>query len=99
TTGLASREPEKWIDSVESTVFAATQEHEKSDTKLFSEQIRDVFAAINERAKPEGNKGFWSTPWVSLNWLIYGWTPGRVYVVAGTPGLGKTSFTLQAAWK
>lgn len=98
-TGIQSKEPEQWIDSVEGTVFALTQDTEKSETQLFHEQIHDAIKAISERAKPDGDKGFWETPWVSLNGRLYGWRPGRVYVIAGTPGLGKTSFTLQAAWK
>lgn len=98
-TGLQSKEPEQWVDSVEQTVFALTQTERKTDTRVLSQQIRDVFTALNERAKPEGNKGFWPTPWVGLNWKLHGWMPGRVYVIAGTPGLGKTSMMLQAAWK
>ncbi|MBI1757993.1 MAG: replicative DNA helicase [Actinobacteria bacterium] len=40
---------------------------------------------------------FTPTAWPDLNRLINGWAPGRMYVVAARPGVGKSIFGVQAA--
>lgn len=63
------------------------------DVKLetLADGMQDTLDELN--SKPT----YIETPWDSLNWLINGWAPGRLYVVGARPSVGKTVFGLQAA--
>jgi replicative DNA helicase len=37
------------------------------------------------------------TPWPDLNRIMHGWAPGRLYVIAARPGVGKSIMGAQAA--
>lgn len=54
----------------------------------------EIDATINELEQPSTAV---PTPWPDLNYLIKGWRPGALYVVAARPGVGKSIVGLQAA--
>lgn len=99
TIGYRTNAPDEWIDSVERTVAELTDRERQTEQLMVQEQIHSVFETLAEREKPEGNKGYWPTSLSTLNRLIFGWIHSLLYIIAATPGLGKTSFSLQEAWK
>lgn len=54
----------------------------------------EIDATINELENPSTAV---PTPWPDLNYLIKGWRPGALYVVAARPGVGKSIVGLQSA--
>lgn len=54
----------------------------------------DIEATIDSLDKPVETI---QTPWDSLNQVIGGWAPGRLYVVGARPGVGKSVVGIQAA--
>jgi replicative DNA helicase len=97
--GYHTKDPEQWLEAVERTVTELTDREAKTEQLLLQDQLSEVFATLTEREKPEGNKGYWPTSLSTLNHLIYGWIHSLLYIVAGTPGRGKTSFMLQQGWE
>lgn len=53
-----------------------------------------IDATIDDLEKPSTAV---PTPWSDLNYLVKGWRPGALYVVAARPGVGKSIIGLQAA--
>lgn len=92
-------EPDQWVETVERTVQAVADREIGAASLHFDEQLRGVLDTLAEREKPQGDKGYWATDWTTLNRLVHGWSPGVLYILAATPGIGKTSFALQQAWK
>src|SRR5690606_16184088 len=58
--------------------------------------VSDVLSAELEALTSEEPPGV-LTPWQGLNHLIGGWRPGRMYVIAARPNVGKSILALQAA--
>jgi len=91
-------EPNEWTDAVERTVYELSERPEQAAELTIDEQVREVFTALAERSKPDGDRGYWPTSLAVFNRYVRGWYAGKWYVVAATPGMGKTSLMLQEAW-
>lgn len=62
-----------------------------------SDAIRLMMGAIEARqSNPNDGRGV-GTGFVSLDYILCGWNPGDLIVLAGRPGMGKTAFALASA--
>lgn len=88
-------EADEFIQSAEARVFALSQQGTKPSSSLTMRTVvQDCLAEITRRFKREVQPGL-STGFESLDRRI-GWLrKGRMYVAAGRPGMGKTSFLVQ----
>lgn len=59
-------------------------------------EVQTAALAITER-RAKGERVGVLTPWSDLNDAILGMEPGRLYIVAGRPGMGKSIFGLDVA--
>ena len=96
----AYAEPEnvgEFVQQAEARIYSAAGEVSE---RITSETLRDVIqtcsSEIDRRYRGESQRGM-PSGFKSLDVRIGGLRPGRVYVCAGRPGMGKTSFLQQAA--
>lgn len=86
-----------FVQAAEARVYSAAGE---SSERVTSETAREVIRGCTEeilrRYKGEVQRGL-SSGFKALDVRIGGLRQGRMYVCAGRPGMGKTSFMLQAA--
>lgn len=72
-------------------IEAATQGRVSTEPQTVSTQLA---AAMDEWEQPSNAI---PTPWTDLNHIMHGWAPGRLYVIAARPGVGKSVMGVQAA--
>lgn len=76
----------------------ARGEFETATTARATAEPRTVAAALTEALDEwERPTNVIPTPWADLNRIINGWAPGRFYVIAARPGVGKSIMGVQAA--
>jgi len=85
------------IDAVESTLFQALKDRKRGDLRSLREILDDYFEKIEEiQANREESLGI-PTGFSDLDRLLGGLQPADLCVVAGRPGMGKTSWLLTVA--
>jgi len=65
------------------------------ETLTMKELMHKIFENLEEMA--EGKNQFIKTGFRSLDRVILGYEPGEIYIMAGRPSMGKTSFALNSA--
>ena len=83
-----------FLDEAESSVFGVAKERQKNPYEHVKDVVMRTFEAIHEAAKRgEAITGL-PTGFSRLDRMTAGMHPGDLVIVAGRPGMGKTSFAL-----
>lgn len=86
-----------FVDQAEQSIFELARVKTESDVVPVREAIQQAFVVLSEaRQKGGGVTGF-STGFTELDRRTSGMHNGDLYIVAGRPGMGKTSFVLNVA--
>jgi replicative DNA helicase len=81
-------------DEAEKIVFSALAKDSSSVATPLSSIIKDTFQQIDSLRSREGRLLGLPTGFYEIDDLLSGLQPGQLYVVAGRPSMGKTSFAL-----
>ncbi|MDR3418615.1 MAG: replicative DNA helicase [Nevskia sp.] len=95
----AGREPGELIDSAEQSVFRIRERGDKSRSQYFAmpSLIESVERRLEQlRTNPDSFSGL-STGFTEFDKLTTGLHAGDLVIVAGRPGMGKTSFAMNIA--
>lgn len=84
---------ESVIDESERALFAASQRMLGRDLRPASAVLGELFDQVDQRSKQDGFFGI-PTGFVDLDRLLGGMQPSDLLIVAGRPGMGKTSLLL-----
>lgn len=85
----AAADPADAFDAAERLLFAVTQRAQSGELVTAGGLASEVFAHISSVEPPALSTGL-----SDLDRRLIGWRPGRLYVVAARPGMGKTGFAL-----
>lgn len=86
-----------FIDSAEQSVFDIARVAQQSSIVPVNEAIHDAFRILTEARQRGGAITGYESGFVELDKLTSGLHKGDLYIVAGRPGMGKTSFVLNMA--
>lgn len=86
-----------FIDQAEQAVFDIARIPEGTTIVPVKDAIHGAFQILAEAAKRGGSVTGMPTGFVQLDKKCAGLHPGDLYIVAGRPGMGKTSFVLNVA--
>ncbi len=86
-----------FVQKAEARIYAVSQDMSRATTLKSSREVMRECFQETKQAREEKRPAGASTGFESLDRRIGGLKPGRVYVGAGRPGGGKTSFLTQAA--
>lgn len=87
-----------FLDESEMKLRQACDQRGDDTVIVTAEQaVASVFASYQERAKSPGGLIGLPSGITHLDYLTSGFQPGKMYVVAGRPGTGKTSLAVQCA--
>jgi replicative DNA helicase len=92
-----SEEVQAFIDQAEQSVFDIARIAEGSSIVTVKDAIHGAFQILAEAAKRGGGITGTPTGFRQLDRKIAGLHPGDLYIVAGRPGMGKTSLVLNMA--
>lgn len=81
------------IDESEKAIFSASERMLARDMKPFAQILADLYDQVETRADQSGLFGV-PTGFVDLDRLLQGLQPSDLLIVAGRPGMGKTSLLL-----
>lgn len=84
---------ESVIDESERALFAASQRMLGRDLRPASAVLSELFDQVDQRSKQDGFFGI-PTGFIDLDRLLGGMQPSDLLIVAGRPGMGKTSLLL-----
>lgn len=84
-------DPEEVIAAIERDAMMLRESSARSDTNELEDGCSEVLAAIRIREEGKHGKLALATGVASWDDAFYGVMPGRQYLVAGRPGLGKTA--------
>lgn len=88
---------QEFVDEAEQSIFELARIKSESDVVPVREAIQQAFHVLTEaRQKGGGVTGF-SSGFTELDRRTSGMHKGDLYIVAGRPGMGKTSFVLNVA--
>ncbi len=90
-------EVQDYIDRAEQAVFEIARIPEGSTVVPLREAIRGAFEILNEASRRGGGITGVPTGFTELDRKCAGLHGGDLYIVAGRPGMGKTSFVLNMA--
>lgn len=86
----------QWLDTVEQQVFdAAETENVIEHAETFADMAPVVLADMKAKRDNKGVAGI-DTGWSDLNSMLNGWILGKLYILAGRPGMGKSGLALAA---
>jgi len=90
--GYAATDAQQWTGEVEQLIYETARNRVKESipADLASILIRTI-ATITERRRPGAGSHYLKTGWDSLDKVIGGFRPGKVYITAGRPGMGKSA--------
>jgi replicative DNA helicase len=95
--GYSVENIDDWAQELEREVFDVAHTDTKTDpAEPLSELAPAVLGDIKQRVAVGGQAPGLDTGWTSLTNTIGGWEDSQVYVVAGRPGMGKSSVMLGA---
>ncbi|MBN2197483.1 MAG: replicative DNA helicase [Polyangiaceae bacterium] len=90
-------EVQEFIDHAEQTVFDIARTTQTSSIVPVKTAIRQAFDIIAKTSHRSGGITGAPTGFTRLDRLTTGLHPGELFIVAGRPGMGKTSFVLNVA--
>lgn len=90
----AGRDVEEFLDRAEKEIFQATSRQVKPSSNSLGELLKDAFAKIEELHKKKDMVTGVPSGFHELDELTAGFQPSDLIIVAGRPGMGKTSFVL-----
>ena len=90
-------EVQDYIDRAEQSIFEIARTPEGSSVVPLRDAIREAFEVLNEASRRGGGITGVSTGFTELDRKCSGLHNGDLYIVAGRPGMGKTSFVLNMA--
>lgn len=90
-------ETQAFIDKAEQSVFDIARVPEGSSIVPVKDAINKAFEIMSEAAKRGGRTTGIETGFFSVDGKTSGLHPGDLYIVAGRPGMGKTSYVLNIA--
>lgn len=85
------------LEVAESEVFSVSSDMSKSDVVDMRSAIKDTFDSLEERISAGGRIPGIPTGFKYLDRMTAGFKPGQLIIIAGRPGMGKTSFALNLA--
>lgn len=92
-----NQNPKGVLEHAENKLFSITSEIIKKDTRPARDILWDTFSAIEKRAKLGGRVPGIQTGFDTLDRMTGGFRPGQLIIVAGRPGMGKTSLAVNWA--
>lgn len=90
-------EVQEFIDQAEQSIFELARTSQKTAVRPLRDALHRAFEILSEAAKRGEAITGMSTGFVELDRRCSGLHPGDLYIVAGRPGMGKTSFVLNMA--
>jgi len=81
-------------DEAEKALFQALAKGEKASVRTMTDILQETFAQIQDIHDRKSRLLGLSTGFYEVDDLLSGLQPGQMYVVAGRPSMGKTSFAL-----
>jgi replicative DNA helicase len=87
-------EAKTFLDYAEASVFGIAKERARSPYQHVKEIVMQTFEEINEAAKRGSAITGMPTGFERLDKMTAGMHPGDLIIIAGRPGMGKTSFAL-----
>jgi replicative DNA helicase len=90
-------EVQQFVDKVEQAIFDIARISHQNPVRPVREAIHGAFEILSQAAARGDAITGDPTGFVELDRRISGLHPGDLYIVAGRPGMGKTSFVLNAA--
>ena len=90
--GYAATDAQQWTGEVERLIYetARNRVNESIPADLGS-ILTTTIATLTERRRPDAGSHYLKTGWDSLDKVIGGFRPGKVYITAGRPGMGKSA--------
>lgn len=88
---------QEFVDEAEQSIFEIARTKSESDIVPVREAIRQAFDVLTAARQHGGGVTGFSTGFVELDRRTSGMHKGDLYIVAGRPGMGKTSFVLNLA--
>ena len=90
-------EVERYLDQAEKSVFDVAKERASNPYVHIKQVFKTAIHALQEAAARGGNITGLTTGFTRLDAMTAGMHPGDLIIVAGRPGMGKTSFALNVA--
>lgn len=88
----------EWLDRVEQDVFeAAENDTQEEHAESMADILPVVLKDLNTRFRSGGSVAGIPTGWKDIDNLLNGWIAGKLYILAGRPGMGKSGISLAAA--
>ncbi len=88
---------QEFIDSAEQSIFELARVKNDSPVVPVKTAIKQAFDILSEAQKRGGGVTGFATGFTELDRRMSGMHAGDLYIVAGRPGMGKTSFVLNVA--
>lgn len=86
--------PEEIVENLQQKIIDLMTDHHQGGFRTVESHLDSVLAEVEWRQENKGKLLGQSTGFNQLDYLLDGMQDGRVYVVAGRPGAGKTAFAL-----
>jgi len=90
-------EVQEFVDGAEQAIFEIARTKSESDIVPVRDAIRQAFDVLTAARQHGGGVTGFSTGFIELDRRTSGLHKGDLYIVAGRPGMGKTSFVLNLA--
>ncbi len=90
-------EVQDFVDSAEQAIFELARTKSESDIVPVKDAIRQAFDVLTTARQSGGGVTGFSSGFIELDRRTSGLHKGDLYIVAGRPGMGKTSFVLNVA--
>lgn len=88
---------QEFVDEAEQSIFELARVKSESDVVPVREAIQQAFHVLTEARQRGGGVTGFSSGFTELDRRTSGLHKGDLYIVAGRPGMGKTSFVLNVA--
>lgn len=93
-----STDPQELIDTLQERFSSISNDNAKSKAISANDALPTLLQEIEMRLERKGLVGC-PSGYSEVDQITGGWRSGRLYVLAGRPGMGKTTFVLNACWR